>query len=193
VKQQQQTYWRAESLGRTCYILTQHFVFAGAVGGYLAYIGWFCVQAGTSLAISAPLDTVTDVWHGLLADNEGRGLLLAAPALLAGLVLAVVARCVSHGAALPTAMVAIPLLFYIVLFLSGCSMEDARDFGWVGPVSSSLAATTTMLAEQQQQQATTTISVWTQLDLSLVHWGLITELLWTWVGIWANPSTPTKN
>jgi MFS superfamily sulfate permease-like transporter/CRP-like cAMP-binding protein len=153
------------------------------VGGYLAFIGWFCIQAGTSLAISAPLDSLADAWE-LLGD--GHEILLAVPALLAGLVLVVVARNVTHGAALPTTVVVIPLLFYLVLFVSGCSMDRARDFGWVGALSSSVSSPsdeTTTATVEELQPITATISLWTQFDLSLVRWDVITELIWTWIGM----------
>ena len=36
---------------------------------------------------------------------------------------------------LPLSMVLIPTLFYIILFVHGWSIEDARDGGWVGETS----------------------------------------------------------
>jgi hypothetical protein len=48
------------------------------VGGYLAYIGYFCLQAGVALCISQTMTTVLD-WKYIF---EGENALLAAPGLI---------------------------------------------------------------------------------------------------------------
>ena len=85
------------------------------VGGYLAFIGFFCLETGVGLAISETMTTVTDWTHLLKAES----LLLATPALASGFVLSWLSRKVTNDAALPLAMVAIPGFFYIVIILSG--------------------------------------------------------------------------
>lgn len=98
------------------------------VGGYLAFIGYFCLEAGIGLAISETMTNVTDWAH--LAKPES--LLLAIPALVSGFVLTWLSRNVTNDSALPLAMVAIPGFFYFVIFVSGVGMEGAREAGWVG-------------------------------------------------------------
>lgn len=98
------------------------------VGGYLAFIGYFCLEAGVGLAISKTILNVTD-WALLFQPSV---FLLAAPALMAGFVLTWVSRNVKKDAALPLAMVVIPGIFYTIIFLSGIGMDGARSAGWMG-------------------------------------------------------------
>ena len=101
------------------------------VGGYLAFIGYFCLEAGVGLAISQSMSTLGD-WAHLIKPQT---LLLATPALAAGFVLTWLSRNVRNDAALPLAMVVIPAIFYFVVFVSGVGMEGARETGWVGGTS----------------------------------------------------------
>jgi len=43
-----------------------------------------------------------------------------------------VSRHATNEALLPLTMVLIPLAFFGALLVTGSSMDDARDFGWVG-------------------------------------------------------------
>jgi hypothetical protein len=98
------------------------------IGGYLAFIGYFCLEAGVGLAISDTIMSVTD-WSLLLQPSV---FLLAFPALVAGLVLTWLSRSVKNDAALPMAMIIIPGIFYVVIFVSGVGMDGARSAGWMG-------------------------------------------------------------
>ena len=110
-----------------CLIVVGRFGLADAVsylpmpvvGGYLAYIGYFCCQAGVALCISTPLNTLSD-WGNLL---DWHNLLLAIPGLGAGLILTLASRNISNDAALPLIMVAIPAMFYVLLWVTGASLE----------------------------------------------------------------------
>jgi len=79
--------------------------FVSVVGGYLAYIGYFCVLAGTSLCISQPIMNLRD-W-GLLLNLSN--LKIASPGLVAGLVLTMTSRLATNPGTLPLVMVAIPV------------------------------------------------------------------------------------
>jgi hypothetical protein len=98
------------------------------VGGYLAFIGYFCLEAGVGLAISNTIINVTD-WLLLFQPSL---FLLAAPALVAGFVLTWVSRNIKKDAALPLAMVVIPGIFYVIIFVTGIGMDGARSAGWMG-------------------------------------------------------------
>jgi hypothetical protein len=67
------------------------------VGGYLAFIGYFCLEAGVGLSISKPMTGIAD-WAYLLQPDL---LILAAPALIAGLVLTWFSRNATNDAMLP--------------------------------------------------------------------------------------------
>lgn len=86
------------------------------------------MEAGVGLAISKTMLTVGD-WALL---GNPKVLVLATPALVAGFVLTWTSRKIRNDAALPLAMVAMPGLFYIVIFVSGVGMQGARDAGWIG-------------------------------------------------------------
>ena len=64
---------------------------------------------------------------------DKQSLVLAFPGMLSGIFLTFVSRC-NNEAMLPLSMVAIPVLFYLVLFINGWSIGDAREGGWVGEV-----------------------------------------------------------
>ena len=101
------------------------------VGGYLAFIGFFCLQAGVGLCISESIMTPRD-WAYLLQPHL---LLLAVPGLLSGLLMTLVSRKVDNDAALPLLMVLIPAVFYVVIYATGVGLEGAREGQWVGQVS----------------------------------------------------------
>ena len=133
------------------------------VGGYLAYIGYFCVLAGTSLCISQPMMDLGD-W-GLLLDTTN--LKLAIPGLVTGLVLALTSRLATSSGTLPLVMVAIPALFYAIIFVCGISLEEARGSGWVGDRSPSVPMSDLVHI----------------IDFSGVRWDLIFEIIPTWFGM----------
>ncbi|KAL7568286.1 hypothetical protein ACA910_022623 [Epithemia clementina (nom. ined.)] len=155
------------------------------VGGYLAFIGYFCLQAGVALAISTPLVTFAD-WRFVFQGNH---FLLALPALLTGVVLTLASRYSSHGGGgnagtLPLCMIAIPTLFYVVMYLhfqfftdhddgeddndeSHDFLQVAREHGWVGPVA----------------PPTPVSDLWDLVEWDLVEWKLVGKILWTWVGM----------
>lgn len=138
------------------------------VGGYLAFIGYFCVVAGIGLCISTSMidgSFITDI--GLLSDKHS--FLLALPGLMAGLLMMIVARFVQSDAALPLTMVAIPASFYMVLYVFGYTMDDARQGQWVGEVQPTASIT----------------SLVDLVDFTLVRWDLVfsTRCLSVWVGM----------
>ena len=70
----------------------------------MAFIGYFCLEAGVALCISHPIMKPSD-W-GYLFDDKS--LLLATPGILAGIFLTLVSRKCSNEAILPISMVASP-------------------------------------------------------------------------------------
>jgi MFS superfamily sulfate permease-like transporter/CRP-like cAMP-binding protein len=133
------------------------------VGGYLGYIGEFCLLAGLSIATNAQFTDVFSLWQ----LGEPKLLLLATPAVLCGLLMLFVSRKVAHFAALPALMVAIPTVFYIVLAATGTTLEEAREAGWVQP-------TTKQVPFYQ---------MWYVFDFTKVHWSTMPGQLLTWIGM----------
>lgn len=133
------------------------------VGGYLAFIGYFCVQAGTSLCISQPMMSIVD-WTVMLDPHN---LLLGGPGLVAGLVLTLTSRMATSSGVLPMVMVIIPVVFYIVLWACGTTLDEARDLGWVGETSPSVPVSDLLHL----------------IDFKQVRWDLIGDILPTWFGM----------
>jgi len=133
------------------------------VGGYLAFIGYFCVEAGVALCIGTTIMKPSD-WSHLF---DGRALLLAFPGMLAGIFLTFVARKCTNEAMLPLSMVVIPVIFYLVLYVNGWSIDDAREGGWVGETSPPVPVS----------------DMFHLVDFSKVRWELGRELIPTWAGM----------
>lgn len=133
------------------------------VGGYLAFIGYFCVEAGVSLCISKPMMGIagwTQLW-------DQHSLMLAVPGILCGLALAWVSRNTDNDTALPLAMVTIPCAFYLLLWLLDVELADAREHGWLGEVAPPVPVT----------------DLFNLVDLGKVHWSLVGPCISTWIGM----------
>jgi len=138
------------------------------VGGYLAYIGYFCLVAGVGLCISKNMAE-----EGFLTDVEllmnRKSFLLALPGLLSGCLLMVVARFAKSEVALPGTMIAIPLAFYVVMYTCGLSMEEMRETQWVG----------------EAQPPAPVTALLHLIDFKKVRWEVLlnSEFLSTWLGM----------
>lgn len=99
------------------------------VGGYLAYIGFYCLEAGLSTmsnhTIKDPADWVQ------LANTEA--LVRCLPGVGAGLATFWTISRWDHMAVLPACLFSIVVVFYAVLLVTGSTLEDARASGWVSP------------------------------------------------------------
>lgn len=138
------------------------------VGGYLAFIGYFCFIAGVGLSVSQSM-----IGGNFMSDIEllcnKKTIFLAIPGLISGIVLAVVCRFAKSDATLPLTMIAIPLGFYIVLYILGISLDEARQGMWVGEKESAADITSLLMV----------------LDFEKVRWDLImsTRCISVWFGM----------
>ncbi|GAX80746.1 hypothetical protein CEUSTIGMA_g8181.t1 [Chlamydomonas eustigma] len=96
------------------------------IGGYLGYVGYFCVAGGTSLAAGVELNKVSQ-WLDVLHFDP---LTKLAPLIATTAVLVVTLEHFSHPLVLPSVLAAVPLLFHIVLLVAGVSLSQAQDAGW---------------------------------------------------------------
>jgi len=132
------------------------------VGGYLGYIGYFCVAAGLSITtgefIAGP-----ETWGVIF--NE---VYLWRLVFMTGLVLTLFLMHAYGGAfGLPTALLGIPVFFFIALSSCGISMTDAQTSGWLPPPAD-------------------LGNFWTTLELydpTLVHWKLFLQQIPNLVGL----------
>ncbi|CAM9527246.1 unnamed protein product [Scytosiphon promiscuus] len=101
------------------------------VGGYLAFIGYFCGQAGLAFASGLEISCISDL--GMLANSNA--LLLVLPSILAGVVMYLCLRRFPSPATLPVLMATFLGTFFAFLWARGATIEDARAAGWVSPAS----------------------------------------------------------
>lgn len=131
------------------------------VGGYLAFIGFFCLQAGTGLCISESITSLAD-WKVAVEKWQ-----LALPGWLTGVILVVCSR-LGGDVALPATMVVIPGLFYFYVFIMrDDGLEGAREKGWIGPEAPPVPVQ----------------DLFALINLSAVQWHLIPDLFLTWIGM----------
>ncbi|GMF35898.1 unnamed protein product [Phytophthora fragariaefolia] len=134
------------------------------IGGYLAFIGTFWLYAGIALCTGLPVNNVESMVRAL---SKVHGVLLCVPGCLGGLFFLVVSQRCNNSFILSGAIVAVPVAFFFIMFVSGISMDDARAGGWIDPV---------------QDPATVTDLV-NLFDFSQVHWGLLPKQWGTWLGM----------
>lgn len=138
------------------------------VGGYLAFIGYFCFIAGVGLSVSQSMIDGNFLSDIELLSNR-KTLSLALPGLISGVILVVVCRFAKSDATLPLTMVAIPIAFYIFLYVSDISIEEARSGMWIG----------------EKEPAADIMSLFAVLDINKVRWDLIicTRCISVWIGM----------
>jgi len=134
------------------------------VGGYLAFIGLYCGQAGLAMMAGVTVEGYKDwgmlcTWHALV---------MMAPGIFLGLSLRELTMRVPHMLTLPLAMGSIMAGFYLVLFATGTSLEEARGEGWVAP----LPEATTAFYES-----------WEIIDFGNVAWGSLVPQIPHWIGM----------
>eukprot|EP00579_Thalassiosira_antarctica_P017127 CAMPEP_0201946200 /NCGR_PEP_ID=MMETSP0903-20130614/54294_1 /ASSEMBLY_ACC=CAM_ASM_000552 /TAXON_ID=420261 /ORGANISM="Thalassiosira antarctica, Strain CCMP982" /LENGTH=706 /DNA_ID=CAMNT_0048489295 /DNA_START=102 /DNA_END=2222 /DNA_ORIENTATION=+ len=100
---------------------------SSVVGGYLAFIGFFCGQAG--LALMAKLDvTGLAQWYKFLDIDA---LMLLAPGVIGGCAIYFSVRAFRHMAALPSCIIMLLVVFYSILWATGTSVQEATENGWI--------------------------------------------------------------
>ncbi|CEG37450.1 sulfate permease family [Plasmopara halstedii] len=133
------------------------------VGGYLAYIGLFCMYAGLSLCTGLVINDFTS----MLQIWDLHNMLLCVPGIVGGVILLLISLRCETSYALPAAILLMPLLFFLVLGVCGTSLDDARDFGWVSPASNSAGF----------------MQLVDLFDLTQMHWNQIPKQFTTWLGM----------
>ena len=128
------------------------------VGGYLAYIGWFCGEAGVALMAGSSgvtLKLFASRWVFIL------------PGLVGGLFIYTSVRKFRHMAVLPSCILVLILLFYGLLWVTGTTLEEARSDGWM----------------RQMEAAPIWYRTWDCLRLNKVAWMALPELVLTEFGM----------
>eukprot|EP00516_Mucochytrium_quahogii_P002978 CAMPEP_0203761330 /NCGR_PEP_ID=MMETSP0098-20131031/14444_1 /ASSEMBLY_ACC=CAM_ASM_000208 /TAXON_ID=96639 /ORGANISM=" , Strain NY0313808BC1" /LENGTH=850 /DNA_ID=CAMNT_0050655279 /DNA_START=1383 /DNA_END=3935 /DNA_ORIENTATION=+ len=97
------------------------------VGGYLAYIGFFCGLSGMRLTTGQTVGKATDLVNVMNVDS----LILMLPALFSTATLVAIRKKCTNPYLFPLCLILMPVIFFSILEISGISMQEARDDGWV--------------------------------------------------------------
>ncbi|KAL6781953.1 hypothetical protein ACKKBF_B10080 [Auxenochlorella protothecoides x Auxenochlorella symbiontica] len=97
------------------------------IGGYLGFVGYFCIASGLALACSVSIDTISS-WANLASVDA---LTKLVPAVLSTLAMIMTMEHFNHPLALSGVLTTIVLAFHAGRLLLGWSLEDAMDRGWV--------------------------------------------------------------
>ncbi|KAE9120100.1 hypothetical protein PF010_g7626 [Phytophthora fragariae] len=126
------------------------------IGGYLAFIGIFCLYAGLALCTGLVVNNVESM--ASVFDNA-HDVLLCVPGVLGGAFLLVVSQRYDNSFILSGAIMIMPV--------GGISMDDARDGGWIDPA----------------KDPATVLELLNLFDFSQVHWGQLPKQFATWIGM----------
>lgn len=133
------------------------------VGGYLSFIGLYCLEAGFTLMSGKEIAGVQDWGQLATADT----MILLAPGLLLGVALVFIDMKFEHYAVLPLCLLSIPLAFHLILLMAGVSLDEARKSfgeGWLAPVTDK--------ADFWE--------CWEHYQFDLVDWSILPSLIPTW-------------
>eukprot|EP00043_Microstomoeca_roanoka_P015501 m.155285 g.155285 ORF g.155285 m.155285 type:complete len:1051 (+) comp16274_c0_seq1:16-3168(+) len=137
------------------------------VGGYLAFIGFYCMEAGFSLMSGVQILSVLDWGHLFHRDAA----ILMAPGIGIGIALFFITGKFRHFAVLPCCLLAIPTVFHIALLIGNISLEDARtafDEGWLAP----------------QSNRSEFWLVYEHFEFGKVDWSAIPSVIPTWLAMY---------
>ncbi|KAL4117578.1 hypothetical protein PRIC2_011566 [Phytophthora ramorum] len=134
------------------------------IGGYLAFIGIFCLYTGFALSTGLAINDFSSM---VSMFDDAHNIVLCLPGLLGGAALLAISKNFKSPFVLSAAIVVMPVLFFLVLAIGSTSLDEARKDGWVDPVAKSATFT----------------EVVNLYDSSLVHWDQIPKQVGTWLGM----------
>eukprot|EP01041_Mallomonas_annulata_P006865 gene6865-13910_t len=141
------------------------------VGGYLGFIGLFCGEAGISMMTGVPVKYPFVLHTATLSDLQvlfqRQYLILLAPGICNAILLYKLLHTLHSPLTLPLCLAAIMVIFYIILFSVGWTIQDARDYGWIAP-----------LLPQKSL-----LSAWLLYNPLGVHWDLMLAQFPRWLGM----------
>lgn len=124
------------------------------VGGYLAFIGWFCGVSGVGIMAGDSQLTL-----GLVQENWA----FVAPGVLGGILIYASVRTLRHMAVLPSCICFLMLLFYLILWWQGATIEEVTQLGWI----------------RQMDPPPAWYHTWDYVRVDKVAWGVLPNLVLT--------------
>ena len=104
-------------------------------------------------------------WSALL---QPRTLYYAVPGVVLGVSILLILQRYHHFVVLPSLLLAIPVVFYAVMFSLGFTLGEMRDLGLVAP----------------EEPSANPLGVWELFDFAHVHWELLPGAFPTWLGMY---------
>ncbi|OWZ15039.1 Sulfate Permease [Phytophthora megakarya] len=135
------------------------------VGGYLAFIGFYAMEAGLSMMTTQSIKEPAD-WIKL-ADWDA--LLLSVPGVVAGAIIFWVNSRWDHMAVMPVCLATMLITFYSLLLVTGSSLDDARAAGWVAEPPPSPRSIT---------------QIYGFYDFSKINFSHLTDQIPTWIAMY---------
>ncbi|EGZ29741.1 hypothetical protein PHYSODRAFT_470466 [Phytophthora sojae] len=134
------------------------------IGGYLAFIGIFCLYAGLALCTGLVINNVESM---ISVFDKAHDVLLCVPGVLGGAFLLVVSQRYDNSFILSGAIMIMPVVFFFIMLVGGISMDEARDGGWIDPA----------------KDPATVSELLNLFDFSQVHWDQLPKQFATWIGM----------
>ena len=134
------------------------------VGGYLAYIGLYCFEAGLSLMSGTEVTSVAQ----MVSLAGGAGILPCLPGVACGVGIILALQRWHHFLVLPSLLLSIPVLFYAAAFAAGLDLPALRAAGYLS----------------EAEQPASCLETWSSFRPSLVHWDVLPSLLPTWLAMY---------
>ena len=128
------------------------------VAGYLAFIGWFVGYSG--LGIMAGVSSVTP---GLLWEK----FMFVFPGVAGGAFIYIMVRKLRHIAVLPICITSLLVVFYAMLAVTGSTIEEVTERGWI----------------RKSEAVPAWNRTWDYLQIDKVVWGAYPQLWLTWLGM----------
>ena len=124
------------------------------VGGYLAFIGWFCGMSGIGIMAGA-----NDLSLSVLSEKS----IFIIPGVIGGIVIYSNVRVFRHVAVLPMCIILLLMSFYLGLAVKGTSIQQATENGWI----------------RQSEPAPVWYHTWDYLKFNKVVWSALPQLILT--------------
>ena len=150
-------------IGRLKFAILVQYIPVPVIGGYLAFIGFFCGKAGIVMMTGLETSGLTFISDMLAPDV----IMLWLPGVTLGLGMYMALRVFKSPYVLPVYMFAMLGAFYAYLYYSGASLEDAREAYLIAPLTHSEPF----------------YYSWDVFRLGDVHWGQLPRQFFRWLGM----------
>jgi sulfate permease, SulP family len=147
---------------------------SSVVGGYLAFIGWFCGVSGIGLMANSSEVTIQVFF---LSDDSIQKLLWVLPGIISGIAIYFSVITIRHMAVLPTFMLSLLVLFHVVLWCTGTSIQQATDNGWIRDLN--MGSSSSSVDDSHSWTLPAWVHTWDYLKIQHVDWSVVPKIILT--------------